>query len=151
MRTTLIALAAVAALALAGCGDGDEAAEGAPESPSASTPSATPSESPSASPSGSVTSSPVEQLVDKGRSEEVTIQGGNVTPNAKRVDIGTAERLMLTVSSDRAGELHVHTSPDQEIAFPRGSTVHDLVFDSPGIVEIEEHESGVVILRVYVS
>jgi hypothetical protein len=90
-------------------------------------------------------------LTDEGKHQDIVIQGGSVTPSAKRVDIGTAERLSLTVTSDRAGELHVHSSPEQELAFDRGSTVLDLVFDTPGIIEVEDHESETVILRVYVS
>jgi hypothetical protein len=154
MRTLLTALTATAALTLAGCGgDGDTADQGtAADSPSETgAPSESAGESAGESASGSATPSPETQLSDAGKSQAVTIRGDQVTPSAKRVDLGVGERLSVTVTSDRAGELHVHSSPEQELSFRAGTTALDIVVQSPGLVEVEEHESDAVILRLYVS
>jgi hypothetical protein len=37
------------------------------------------------------------------------------------------------------------------IAFDQGSTQHELVIDQPGVVEVEEHDSGFVVLQLQVS
>jgi hypothetical protein len=156
MRTLLIALTTVAAVTVAGCGgdgettdqDAAAASPSATESPretASETPSETPDAPPSESPSHEV------QLHDEGMTQEIRIRGDQVMPSAKRVDLGTGERLLVTVRSDRAGELHVHSSPEQELAFSKGTSVVDIVVETPGIVEVEEHESGAVILRLYVS
>ena len=58
--------------------------------------------------------------------------------------------LLVTITSDRAGELHVHSSPEQEVAFGAGTTELEVELKQPGQVDIEEHESGVLIARVLV-
>jgi hypothetical protein len=57
----------------------------------------------------------------------------------------------VTVDSDRAGELHVHSSPEQVLAFPAGRSTQDLVIDAPGSVQVEDHESEVVVAIIEVS
>ncbi len=145
MRTLLIAVTAAVALTLTGCGgdgDADQDAAGDP---------ATPTSTPSESASESASPSPEAQASDSGKTQVITIEGDTVSPSAKRIDIGVGERLAVTVTSDRAGELHVHSSPEQELPFRAGSTALDIVVTSPGLVEVEEHQSGAVILRLYVS
>jgi hypothetical protein len=144
-RRTLVALAAVLTLTLAGCGG---------EEPEADTAAATTEPSPSdekpARKSGTdkKTSAPdpVDEVV-----VDVSIVGDDVTPVAQRVELAVGETLLLEVNSDRAGELHVHSSPEQFADFEAGASRLDFTFDKPGSVDIEEHESGALIARVLVQ
>ena len=148
LRRTLVAVSAAAVLALAGCG-GDE-----PESQS--TPEPTDSHdasehSDSAEPKKkrdkkTTPPAPVDEVV-----VDVAIVGDDVTPVAQSVDLAVGETLLLEVESDRAGELHVHSSPEQFANFQAGSSKLDFTFDKPGSVDIEEHESGALIVRVLVK
>jgi hypothetical protein len=143
LRRTLVAATATAVLALTGCGD-DE-----PTTSVEATPPASPSETKTKQPKTSDETSapaPVDEV-----EVDVTITGNEVTPVAQEVDLGVGETLLLNVNSDRAGELHVHASPEQELAFEAGSSVVDVTIDKPGSVDIEEHESGQLIVRVLVK
>ena len=134
LRRTLIAVTATAVLALAGCGGDDE--------PSTSEPSASES-------SGSG-QSPTSKPANGATQVDVTIEGDDVTPVAQAVQIGVGETVVLNVTSDRAGELHVHSSPEQFVAFGAGETRRDLAIDKPGQVDIEEHDTGALVARLLV-
>ncbi len=81
---------------------------------------------------------------------EVTVTGETITPNGARFDAEVGTALTVVIDSDREGELHVHSTPEQEIAFEAGKTTHELVFEQPGVVEIEEHSSDFVVAQVEV-
>jgi uncharacterized protein YcfL len=150
MRRALAA-AVVTTIALTGCANSDGQATEAP-TPSESTsavnsPHHTPSQTSSASPS----ESPTDAAEDDGRSVEIEIEGDRITPNGERLKLGIGETITLEIRSDRAGELHVHSTPEQMLEFDKGRTTVELTIDQPGIVDVEEHESGVVILQLQVS
>jgi hypothetical protein len=86
-----------------------------------------------------------------GRTITVTVNGAEITPNGERVEVGTGERVTLEIHADRPGELHVHSSPEKEIPFEKGDTTAHVRIDRPGIVEVEEHESDVVVVQLQVS
>jgi len=135
------ALAALAVVALAsGCSGTDQpsaqsSAESSAESSKAPSPSATAEASDSAG-----AQEPI----------EVEIQGGKVEPNGKRVQVKVGEPIRLDVESDREAELHVHSSPEQELEVRKGESTVEFTVDTPGIVEVEEHHSGTVILQLEV-
>lgn len=129
MRRALAAFA-VAALVLTGCGESEEP----------TTSQATVSESPE--PSGSPSQEP-EPI-------EVEIEGDRVEPNGMRVKAAAGETVTLAVKSDRAAELHVHSSPEQVLEVEPGESTLELVIERPGIVDIEEHDSGLVVLQLEV-
>lgn len=81
---------------------------------------------------------------------EITVQDGNITPLGERVEVGVGETLELEITADAPGELHVHSTPEQEIAFDEGTQVHELVIDRPGVVEVETHDPSLVILQLEV-
>jgi hypothetical protein len=142
------ALALAATLTLTGCGDDAEPEAGESTSPAPSeTTSETTSESSSPDESPSASPSPIEEA---GQRVAVTIKGDDVEPLAQQVEVGVGEKLVLEVTSDRAGELHVHSNPEQEPAFESGSSRVVLTFDKPGQVDVEEHASHSLILRVLV-
>ncbi len=135
-----LALTLAATLSLAACGDDEEPSADASPTPSetsSQTGSEAPSESPSEEPSG--------------QSVDITIKGDDVTPIAQQLDLKVGDTLTLNVTSDRPGELHVHSAPEQEKEFEAGTTTIELTFDKPGQVDVEEHESDSLILRLLVS
>lgn len=79
---------------------------------------------------------------------EVTIRGDRVTPNAQEISLERGQALAIVVISDRAGELHAHTKPDQYVEFDRGRTEATLKTDVPGVFEIEDHETEAVVAQV---
>ena len=140
MRRTTMGLLGLclAAMALAGCSDdADTASEpstGAGGSSSASSPSA----SGSSEPAGG------------GQSVDITFSGDSVEPLGERIDVALGEPLTLNVSADAAGELHVHSTPEQELAYEAGETTLELTIDEPGVVEVESHDLELTILQLEV-
>ncbi len=142
MRRALAAaaVACVVAVTLTGC-SGDDTAASDQETPSAST-----SESPSESAGESASESP-STSEDEGTVIEIQIKGNTIEPQGKSVVVKAGEPVTLKVSSDRAAELHVHSSPEQELEVEKGESTLSITLDTPGIVDVEEHESDVVVLR----
>jgi plastocyanin len=81
----------------------------------------------------------------------VHIADGRVSPTGESVEVRRGDTVSLIVSADVAGELHVHSKPEQHIEFEAGSTTHELTFDVPGVVEIEDHASDTVIAQIEVK
>ena len=128
----------VAAFALTGCSN---AADDVNDT--------TTGQSPSASTSPSESTSPSDDAIEV--EIEIEIEGGKISPNGDRVEVKTGEAITLQIDSDRAGELHVHSTPEQELSFDKGESIVELTIDTPGIVNVEEHETGVVVLQLEVS
>ena len=80
----------------------------------------------------------------------VTREGDSFTPNGERVELEVDQTLVLTITSDEAGELHVHSTPEQEIAYEAGTSEHEITIDRPGVVEVESHEPDLVLLQLEV-
>jgi hypothetical protein len=144
----LTSLAATLALlaALAGCaGPADEQ----PADQAAPSPSETAT-------SSDATSSDKKPAMPKpeepeGSVLEVVIDGEEVSPNSQRIELARGKPLVIEFRSDRAGELHVHSKPEQFVEFPAGSSTRELVIDVPGLVEVEEHETGAVVAQLAVQ
>ena len=134
LRTRLAPAAAVlAALALtAACGSsskspgGDEAGHDITAQPTPST----------ASPTGTVV--------------RIKIAGDSVDPAGSRVQVKKGDPVTLLIDADKAGELHVHSSPEQHIEFPAGSSAATLTIDQPGVVEVEDHALDKLIVQLEV-
>jgi hypothetical protein len=144
MRTPAVALSAclLAVALLAGCSDDDGGATSEPtNSPAATT---SPSETPTSSPSGTATE-------EAGLVIDATIRGDDLEPNGERVEVGLGETVTINIDSDRAGELHVHSTPEQELPYKKGMTTVELSFDTPGIIEIEDHVADKVLVSLQVS
>lgn len=83
---------------------------------------------------------------------DVTFAGRTVTPNGERVKVPVGQDVTLDVTADAAGEIHVHSTPEQELDYAAGRTtltIKDL--DQPGIVEVESHALDKVILQLQVQ
>ena len=134
-------LALVLALGLAGCGD---------DSPSTPAVSSTPT-APASTPSASESSAPASPPAPVGPSLELVVDGDSVEPVGRKIEAAVGDTLVIRVTSDRAGELHVHSSPEQELGFEPGTTELEVDLTQPGQVDVEEHESDTLIARVLVQ
>ncbi len=130
MRRLVITL--VGLLLLAGC---SSAAPGAPTgSPAGSAPSAT----------TAVGTPTAAEPAPKAIS--ITLADGKAEPNGERVELVRGQHLILTITSDRDDEVHVHGF-DLEIGVKRGAKVtRDILMDRVGRFEIESHEPALTLL-----
>jgi hypothetical protein len=150
-RRGLAALAVVTCVLLtAGCGDDEpETIDNAEQTASESTPAeSTPAESTEPSPTTEPSSPAAE---DAAQVIEITFEGDSVTPNGDRVEVKAGEPIELRVTADAPGEIHVHSNPEQELAYSVGSSTLDLTIDQPGIVEVESHELEKIIVQLEVT
>jgi hypothetical protein len=139
----LAPLALVVALALAGCGVDEEPT--ADPGPTASD-TASGSESP-----GSERPSPSDESPSEaGNRIEITFTGDTVDPSGERVEVTAGEEIELHVTADAPGEIHVHSTPEQELGYEAGSTTLRLTIDQPGVVEVESHDLDKVIVQLEV-
>ena len=91
------------------------------------------------------TSSPEETTI------EVTFDGDKVTPNGDRVEVKRGQDVTLVVTADKPGEIHVHSTPEQELEYEAGtSTLTITHLDQPGIVDVESHGLEKVIVQLEV-
>ena len=133
MRRSLVSVAALSCLVLfAGCGQDDTSGTGEPTS------SATPSGSGGTSSSGGT-----QQI-------EVTFRGDSVTPSGERVEVAAGKPVELVVTADAPGEIHVHSSPEQELEYHAGTTTLELTIDQPGVVDVESHDLEKTIVQLEV-
>jgi len=130
---TLTVLLCTTAFA-SGCGGEDE-------SPSTTEPTSTEANSDEATPTDPASSEASEPTETAGTQQiEVTIVGDSVTPNGERVEVAVGEPVELIVEADQPGEIHVHSSPEQELEYDKGTTTLELdPIERPGVVEVESH------------
>jgi hypothetical protein len=130
----------VLSASLAACGGGDDT------EPAEST-SATATDDDSSAES---TEEPTEEPTDDSATFSVTRAGDSFTPNGERVELAVGQTLTLTITADAAGELHVHSTPEQDIAYGEGTSEHEITIDRPGVVEVESHDPDLVLLQLEV-
>jgi hypothetical protein len=82
---------------------------------------------------------------------DITIKNGKVTPNGDRVKAKLGQPITLKIDADTPGEIHVHSTPEQHIDFPKGSSTKRLTIDKPGIIDVEDHALNQVIVQLEVS
>jgi hypothetical protein len=135
MRRTLATLVVLACTALvSGCGGDDDSISTEPTSTVPNSSDATPTD-----PASSETMEP-SQTAAGTQQIEVTFAGDSVTPNGERVEVAVGEPVELVVTADKPGEIHVHSSPEQELEYPQGTTTIELdPIQRPGVVEVESH------------
>lgn len=140
LRTFVVALAASAALLLTACG-----AEEAPAAQETSSPAASPT--PSESSGASSTPTPEEET---GTVIEVTVEGDTITPEGERIEVPVGEPFTLSITSDRDGEMHLHSAPEVSVDFGPGETTQEITIDVPGLVEMEEHDADALVVTLEV-
>lgn len=142
LRSVTVAAIAVTALGLSGCASGDDT------EPDDDTTSTAPTET--GSPSTSTSTEPSTTPAPAGVVIEITFDGDSVTPNGERVDAKVGEPVTLEIDADAAGELHIHSTPEQEIGYDAGTSTHEVTFDQPGVVDIESHHLEKIVVQVEV-
>jgi hypothetical protein len=71
---------------------------------------------------------------------DVTFNGDSVNPNGELIKVGVGQPIELDVTADKPGEIHVHSSPEQEFEYDKGSsTIAVKPITTPGRVEVESH------------
>ncbi|MFC6694862.1 hypothetical protein [Nocardioides daphniae] len=80
----------------------------------------------------------------------ITITDDEVSPLGERVEVPAGEPFTVEITADRAGEMHVHSNPEQEWAFEEGTTTIEATLDQPGVAEVELHDPDVVVLQLEV-
>jgi len=132
IRTPLVSLTLASGLLLAGCAQGSEPTP----SPSSDAPT-------SAAPS---TSKAAEGVVI-----DISYKNGTFDPQGSTVKVPLGKPVTLHVTADKGGELHVHSTPEAHVEFGVGETSKTLTFDRPGVVEVESHDTGAVVVLLQVS
>lgn len=83
---------------------------------------------------------------------DVTFDGDHVTPNGQRYDVAVGQKIELDVTADKPGEIHVHSSPEQEFEYDAGSSTIDVKpIRTPGIVTVESHTLDKVLFQLQVK
>lgn len=145
LQTSTLSLAMCVLLlgGLAACGGDGIATEPTPTPSRSSTVTPSPAHPESGAPTASAT--PEGVVID------ATIRGNALKPNGERLKAEVGEPITINIDSDRAGELHVHSTPEQELEYGAGKTTLHLVIETPGIVEVEDHTAGKVLVSLEVS
>ena len=135
VATTAAAAIALATLTLSSCASAED---------TGSDDAAPTTTSPASDGGASTSGKPTGVVVD------ITFDGDTVTPNGERIDAEVGKPVTLKIDADAPGELHVHSTPEQEIAYDAGTSTHEVTFDQPGIVDIESHHLEKVVVQVEV-
>ena len=81
---------------------------------------------------------------------DITFEGDTVKPQGARVEVVAGEPVKLRIDADQGGELHVHSSPEQELEYPAGTTEQTITLDQPGVVDVESHDLEQLIVQLEV-
>jgi hypothetical protein len=139
LRIVSTALAAGALLLSTACGSGDSEKNGGTEV------QATP-----VAPSSSASTSPSATPDSGAKTIKVHFTADSVEPLGKVVELAVGQKLVLDIHAEVPGEMHVHSTPEQEIAYPAGESEAEIVIDRPGVVEVESHTLDKLVLQLEV-
>lgn len=82
----------------------------------------------------------------------VTITGDQVSPSGDRVEVGVGQPIELQVTADAPGEIHVHSTPEQELSYEAGTSTLTLdPIEQPSVVDVESHDLAVTIVQLEAS
>ncbi len=81
---------------------------------------------------------------------DITFKGDTVDPEAAKVKVKAGDPVTLHITADKPGEIHVHSSPEQQIEYSSGTTDKTLKLDQPGVVEVESHSLDKLIVQLEV-
>lgn len=147
LAKTLVLLALLVPTA---CSAGDQAQTAGDETTVSSTSLAPtsravpePSDSEDSTAASSAASTSTARAFD-GTVVEVDIAGGEVRTAEERVFVPLNSAVRLVVSSDAAGEVHIH-GVDEYVQLRPGETVtHEFTATVPGTFEVEIHDAGLL-------
>jgi hypothetical protein len=72
---------------------------------------------------------------------DITFSGNDMSPNGTDIDVEVGQRIEFDVTADKPGEIHVHSSPEeQEFEYDKGSSTLEVKpIQAPGQVVVESH------------
>ncbi len=72
---------------------------------------------------------------------DITFNGDDTDPSGQKIDVAVGQRIEFDVTADKPGEIHVHSSPEeQEFEYQTGSsTIEVKPIQAPGQVTVESH------------
>ena len=140
----------VALLVVTGCGSEEQEAADGSSSDSSATESKSAEPTPTESPSESASESQAPAKKPQGTTIDITFNGDSVTPDGVRKKVKAGKPVTLRIKADSAGELHVHSSPEQEIAYPAGTSRKRLTIEQPGLVDVESHHLHKLVVQLEV-
>ena len=76
----------------------------------------------------------------RGTRVDVTVNPQGVHPVGEADPGGAGAPVTVVIHATTAGDLHVHSSPAQRIAYPRGESTATLRLARPGLVDVESHQ-----------
>ena len=82
---------------------------------------------------------------------KITFADGEVEPNGERVEVEAGQPIDLEVTADEPGEIHLHSDPEQELAYTEGTETFEIQIDRPGVVAVESHDLEQVIVQLEVK
>ena len=132
--------ACAAAFALTSCGSDDTGTTPGTAATESGTPAASSTPTQEATPSS-----------DAAEPIKVTFKGDTVSPAGDRVTVKAGEEIAFDITADKPGEIHVHSSPEQEFEYDAGNSTKTLIIDRPGVVEVESHTLEKVIVQLEVK
>ncbi len=136
---------AVSVLALGACSSGTAATPGS-STPGGTTNSAssTPADV-STSGSGSPSSAVNTVIINVAQAND------NITPTPSKVPVPLGSRVLLTVTSDVADQIHVHGYDIEKPVKAGGGVTFDFIANQGGLFEVETHDSEKLLLQLQVS
>ncbi|MGN6721497.1 MAG: hypothetical protein ACTHJM_02660 [Marmoricola sp.] len=82
---------------------------------------------------------------------KISVSKTSVNPTGGTASVGVGKPVTLLITSTVAGQIHVHSSPEQHIVFPVGISKATLTFNTPGTIEVEDHALDRQIVQIQVS
>jgi hypothetical protein len=81
---------------------------------------------------------------------DITFNGDDVTPNGTDVDVKVGQPIEFDVTADKPGEIHVHSSPEeQEFEYDKGSSTFQVKpVPAPTQVTVESHTLDKVLFHL---
>ena len=134
MNTFAVRLGALAVplvVLVAGCGSSGGSDE--PEEGAAITAAPTPAD---AAPAGTVV--------------RIKVTTDSVTPSGTQVQATAGKPVTFVITATKAGEIHVHSTPEHMIEYPAGTSAASLTFKNPGVIDVESHTLDKLIVQLQV-
>ncbi len=82
---------------------------------------------------------------------QITFENGEVEPNGDRIEVEAGQPIDLEVTADEPGEIHIHSDPEEEIAYEAGTETFEIEITRPGVVAVESHDLDQVIVQLEVK
>jgi hypothetical protein len=85
-----------------------------------------------------------------GTTVKISVTDKTVDPSGTKVEVKKGEPVTLLITATVAGELHVHSSPEEHVEFPKGTSAAQITLKQPGIVDVEDHHLNKLIVQLEV-